>query len=569
MPVAPRVVNNIVINPNISLFIHSKSLTFINRIEVMAKEKEKKANIDEELTLEQAQSVIRRLGNPERKIKELELLKQASVVVAKETQPEFAFDDGEGDDVDIKLSSDEAVTSELTKPPSFLEHAGTQVASLGTAGIMAIASATYFQVDTVVEQTREVVAISEEKWEEFEEQHPNFNWDDPFEAFTTVVGIGELDIDIDPTTGTAIPSTEPKETNEPSTLPKGTESSGEETPTEKVSEEPAEASDKSDTKDEDSNEEAVEEEKEEPKKKKKRGLFGLFGGDDEDEEEEEAEEESEEEPAEEVEEEAEEEPEAEEESNEPEPEAEEEPAQEEKPKKKSGGLFSALFGGGDDEESEEPEDEQQGEEPTQDDDTVPDEQAEEESAEEPKTETSQSEANGSEPTAKSATNTNTAESNGITEKKSSGGGLFSFLTNKKEVVEDSEVSAESEEPEILVADSEQAPEPLSEESEIEIQDEPIDAIDDIKPHSMVDVEVAEVEVEVDDVEVEVEVAEVEMDVQINIEDILEMSEIAIEDVQIADIGGDDIIDDIEQVITPIDAIVVSPAGQLMLAYNNR
>jgi hypothetical protein len=234
-------------------------------------------------------------------------------------------------------------------------------------------------------------------------------------------------------------------------------------------------------------------------------------------------------------------------------------------------LFSALFGGGDDEESEEPEDEQQGEEPTQDDDTVPDEQAEEESAEEPKTETSQSEANGSEPTAKSATNTNTAESNGITEKKSSGGGLFSFLTNKKEVVEDSEVSAESEEPEILVADSEQAPEPLSEESEIEIQDEPIDAIDDIKPHSMVDVEVAEVEVEVDDVEVEVEVevAEVEMDVQINIEDILEMSEIAIEDVQIADIGGDDIIDDIEQVITPIDAIVVSPAGQLMLAYNNR
>ena len=84
----------------------------------MAKEKEKKANIDEELTLEQAQSVIRRLGNPERKIKELELLKQASVVVAKETQPEFEFDEGEGDDVDIGLSSDEAVTSGLTKPPS-------------------------------------------------------------------------------------------------------------------------------------------------------------------------------------------------------------------------------------------------------------------------------------------------------------------------------------------------------------------------------------------------------------------------------------------------------------------
>ena len=545
----------------------------------MAKEKEKNTNSDEELTLEQAQLVIRRLGNPDRKIKELELLKQASVVVAKETQPEFEFDDDEGNDVDIGLSSDESVASELTKPPSFLEHAGSQIASLGTAGVMAIASATYFQVDTVVEQTREVVAVAEQKWEEFEEEHPNFNWDDPFEAFTTVVGIGELDIDIDPTTGTAVPSTEQKEANESTTLPKGTESSGEASSKEEVSEEPTEASDKSDKEDDKSNDDAVEdeeEEKEEPKKKKKKGLLGLFGGNDDDEdEEEESEEEVEEEKeakeeSEEPAEEESEEPEAEEESNESEPEAEEEPAQEEKPKKKSGGLFSALFGGGDDEESEEPEDEQQGEEPTQDDDTIPDEQAEEEPTEEPETKTSEGEADGAKPTAESVANTDTAESNGIAEKKSSGGGLFSFFTNKEEVVEDSEVSAESEEPEILVADSEQAPEPLSEESEIEIQDEPlpIDAIDDIKPHSMVDdTAFTETEIEVE-AEVEVEVAEIEMDVQINIEDILEMSEIAIEEVQIADVGGDDIIDDIEQVITPIDAIVVSPAGPL-LASNNR
>ena len=559
--------------------------------------KKKKQEIDEELSLEQAQSIIKRLGNPDRKNKEYELLKQASAVVAKELQPEFEFEDGEDGDVDIGLASDAQTTSELTKAPSFLEHASSQIASLGTAGVMAIASATYFQVDTVVEQTREVAAKAEEKWEEFEEEHPGFNWDDPLEAFTTVVGIGELDIDIDPTTGAAI-EPENKEANESTGVSETTEQDGQEEPSEEntesddgsASEEPTEDTEESEVEEEQEEEAKEETEEEEPKKKKKKGFLGLFGGDDDDEEEAEEEEseddnteetnegeedsseneESEETETEESQEESEE-PVAEEESSEPEPEAEEEPAQEEKPKKKSGGLFSALFGGGDDEESEEPEDEQQGEEPTQDDDTVPDEQAEEESAEEPKTETSQSEANGSEPTAKSATNTNTAESNGITEKKSSGGGLFSFLTNKKEVVEDSEVSAESEEPEILVADSEQAPEPLSEESEIEIQDEPIDAIDDIKPHSMVDVEVAEVEVEVDDVEVEVEVevAEVEMDVQINIEDILEMSEIAIEDVQIADIGGDDIIDDIEQVITPIDAIVVSPAGQLMLAYNNR
>ena len=543
----------------------------------MADKKEKNKDLDEELTLEQAQAVIRKLGNPERKIKELELLKQASVVVAKETQPEFEFDEGEGDDVDIGLSSDEAVTSELTKPPSFLEHAGSQVASLGTAGVMAIASATYFQVDTVVEQTREVVAVAEQKWEEFEEEHPNFNWDDPFEAFTTVVGIGELDIDIDPTTGTAIPSTEPKKPNEPTTVSEGAEPSGEETPTEEASEESAEASKESDTKDKDSNEKAVEEEKakeeseekEEPKKKKKKGLFGLFGGNDEDEEEEESEEEQEEpaeeseEPAEEESEESTEETEAEEESSEPEPEAEEEQAQEEKPKKKSGGLFSALFGGNDDEESEEPEDEQQGEETTQD-DTIPDEQTEEESATEPETEETDGEVAGGESEAKPSEGTNVAESNGV--KKSSGGGLLSFFTNnKEEVVEDSEVSAESEEPEILVADSEQAPEPPTEEPEVEVDS--IDAMDDIKPHSMVeDTAFTEVEVEA---EVEVEVAEIEMDVDVNIEDILEMSEVAIEDVQIADVGGDDIVENIEKILTPIDAVVVSPAtNRTMMASNN-
>ena len=562
----------------------------------MAKEKEKNKDLDEELTLEQAQAVIRRLGNPERKIKELELLKQASVVVAKETQPEFEFDEGEEGDVDIGLSSDETVTSELTKAPGFLEHASAQVASLGTAGVMAIASATYFQVDTVVEQTREVAAVAEQKWEEFEEEHPNFNWDDPFEAFTTVVGIGELDIDIDPTTGTAIPSTEPKEPNEPTTVSTGAEPSGEETPTEEASEESAETSEESDSKDKDSNEKAVEEEKakeeseeEEPKKKKKKGLFSFFGGDDEEEEEEESEEEEQEEPTEEKEEESAEESEepaeeeseevteeaeAEEESSEPEPEAEEEPAQEEKPKKKSGGFLSGLFGGGD-KESEEP-DEEQGEEPTQD-DTIPDEQAEEESATEPEAETTDGEVAGGESEAKPSEGTNVAESNGV--KKSSGGGLLSFFTgNKEEVVEDSEVSAESEEPEILVADSEQAPEPPTEEPQVEV--ESIDSMDDIKPHSMVGDEAfveTEVEVEVDDVEmeveVEVEVAEIEMDVDISIEDILEMSEVAIEDVQIADVGGDDIIENIEKVLTPIDdAMVVSPVTtrptRTMMASNN-
>ena len=546
--------------------------------------KKKKQETDEELSLEQAQNVIRRLGDPDRKNKELELLKQASVVIAKELQPEFEFEDEEGGDVDIGLASDAQTTSELTKAPGFLEHASSQLASLGTAGVMAIASATYFQVDTVVEQTREVAAKAEEKWEEFEEEHPGFNWDDPLEAFTTVVGIGELDIDIDPTTGAAI-EPENKEANESTGVSETTEQDGQEEPSEEntegddgsASEEPTEDTEESEVEEEQEEEAKEETEEEEPKKKKKKGFLGLFGGDDDDEEEAEEEEseddnteetnegeedsseneESEETETEESKEESEE-PVAEEESSEPEPEAEEEPAQEEKPKKKSGGLFSALFGGGDDEESEEPEDEPR-EEPQQD-DTIPDEQATEETDTEPEAEATDGEVADGEPTAEPAEGTNVAESNGV-EKKSSGGGLlsiFGFGNSEEEVVEDSEVSTD-EEPEILVADSDmEATDPPSEEPEVEV--EPIDAMDDIKPHSMVGDE-AFVETDIEVKEPEVEVAEIEMDVDVNIEDILEMSEVAIEDVAVVDVGGDDIINDIDKVLTPINGgREVSPVG---------
>jgi len=489
--------------------------------------RKKKEIEDKELTLEEAKNVVRRLAHPKHVNQEDKLLKEAAAVLLKENEPGFEFGDEEDESVNIdSANAAEATSNELTKPPSFLEHASSQIASLGTAGVMAIASATYFQIDTVVEQTREVVQVAEQKWEEFEEEHPGFNWDDPLEAFTTVVGIGELDIDIDPTTGTAIePETE--EPNESTNVSETTEQDRQEEPSEENTKSDDGSTDEESTKDSEKSE--VEEE---PKKKKKKGFLGLFGGNDDEAEEDE---EQKEEPAEEESNEpAEEETEAEEESSEPEPEAEEEPAQEEKPKKKSGGLFSSLFGGNDDKESEEPEDEPR-EEPTQD-DTIPDESENKETDTEPETKTNDGEVAGGESTTESVANADTAESDGV-EKKSSGGGLLSLfgLGGNKEVVEDSEISTD-EEPKMLVADSDtEVAKPPSEEPKVEI--ESIDGMDDIKPHSMVGDEAF-------------------TETEINIEDIIKASE-SIKDVEVA-IDVDDVV---EQVLTPIDGNVVSPAGE--------
>lgn len=517
----------------------------------MAKDKGKSKADAEELSVDEAANIVQKLSKPDRQNEEFELLKKASATLLGEVKPGFEFEEDEDDGG----SGGSKIAEELAKPPGTLEQIGTQLAALGPAGVIALSSAAYFQVDTVVEETRVVQQVAEEKWEEVKFEHPNINWDDPLAGFTTILGMGDIEIDLDPPTLPA--QSEPKETNEPSTLPKGTESNGEETQTEEVSEEPAGPSDKSDTKDEDSNEETIDdEEKEEPKKKKKGFFSKLLTGDDEEEAEEEQ---TEEEPESEPESEPEPEAEAEEESSEPEPEAEEEQAQEEKPKKKSGGLFSALFGGGDDEESEEPEDEQQGE-PTQD-DTIPDEQAEEKSTEEPETETTESEVDGTEPAAEPVANADTAESNGVESKKSSGGGLlslFGFNNNEKEVVEENEISAD-EEPAIEIAaiDSESEAPPIStdDEVEVEVDDISIDEMDDIKPHTMV----TETEIEVAP-EVEVEVAEIDIaDVLINADVVIDDIEVDA-GIEIANI--DDVIEEtvIEKVLTPIDATVVSPAG---------
>ena len=509
--------------------------------------RKKKIDKDKELSLEEAQNVIKRLAHPKHINQEEKLLKEAAAVVLKETQPQFEFGDEEDADVKIDTASVDQTTSELTKPPGFFEQMGAQVSNLGAAGVIALASAAYFQVDTVVEETRTVATVAEEKWEEVKFEHPNINWDDPLAGFTTIIGVGDIEIDLEPPTPKEPTTTQASDSDDEVTVDEENETETEETET---------AIEETETEEAD---EPVEEEQEEKPKKKKKGLFGLFGGDDEEEAEEEETEEESEEPIEEteeesVDEESEESETVEEESSEPEPEAEEQV--EEKPKKKSGGLFS-FFTGGDDESDE------QGEEP------IDDEPSQTETTEE-------AEIEQQDETPDADTETETVENeSGDDVKKSSGGGLFSRLfgnDNTEEVVEDSEVSTD-EEPTIMVADSntEEAP-PLSVDEEPKVEVESIDAIDDIKPHA----DVMVTETEINDVEIEVVATDSGESFEINLS---EMSEMDIEfiseaidngQLEVADLSIDDTIEEtveqvvIEQVLTPIDTgrgdvNVVSPA----------
>jgi hypothetical protein len=463
----------------------------------------------EELSLEEAINAVKRLSKPDRPNEELELLKKASSTLLNEVQPGFEFEEDE--------NGGGATSEELTKSPGFFEQIGTQAAALGPAGIIALASAAYFQVDTVVEETRTVQQVAEEKWEEVKLEHPNINWDDPMAGFTTMLGMGDIEIDLDP----------------PTPQPPTAQDSGEEAVIDDESEtetdetEPAVDETETETKEE----QPVEEEKEEPKKKKK-GLFSkLLGGDDE-EEAEEAEEESEPEPEAEAEE-----AEAEEESNEPEPEAEEQV--EEKPKKKRG-LFSFLTGGDDDKDK--PDSEEQGE-PTQDGDTIPDEQAKEKSTTEPTAKTSEGKVDGGKQTGKPETNARAAQSNGI--KKSSGGGLLSLFginSNEEEVVEQSEISAD-EEPVIEIAET--------------------DSVSEAPPISeIVKGEAIEVAVEA---QPEVNIADIVVDAEIVIDDIEVDARIEIADLSIDDVIEETVseVEELPIVFTPNDgAIIVSPSSPL-------
>lgn len=247
----------------------------------MAKEKP-----EEELSLEEAQNIVRKLSHPDRKNEEFELLKKASATIAKELQPEFEFEeDEEGGGGGSQLAE------ELSKPPGFLEQIGTQIAAIGPAGVIALSSAAYFQIDTVVEETRVVQQVAEEKWEEVKLEHPNIDWDDPLAGFTTIIGVGEIDIDLDPPDPQPQPTSNDDTPTDKPPAEKAVGTSEEDETSDEGSEESQEESSEEEPKEEKPKEE--EKVEEEPKKKKKKGLFSFFGGDDEEEEEEEEAEEEE------------------------------------------------------------------------------------------------------------------------------------------------------------------------------------------------------------------------------------------------------------------------------------
>lgn len=363
---------------------------------------------EKELTFDDAKNIVKRLGNPERENKELELLKEAAVILLKEHEPDAEFEFDGDNDVDIGLASDSQTTSQLTKPPSFLEHAGSQIASLGTAGVMAIASATYFQVDTIVEQTREVAEVAEEKWEEFTFEHPNIGWHDPLASFTTIVG-----------------GVEPPQGINPKPAPSG----------------------------EDENNDSVSKKKSESASKQI----------------------------------------------------------EEKPEKKSSKLPENEKG------KEETLDDEKKESKT--DDTIPKEQKDEEPTEESEAKEADGKNTGGESKTQQSSNSDTSESNGI-KKKSKSGGLFDKLfsgKSKKEVIEDSEISDADQDVSNTSAETKSPPpEPFIDPE-----------IDDIKPHSEVD-----------------------------IESTIAQSEIAGDQISL-EIGSPQ---NIEQIMTPIDSTIASPEG---------
>ena len=91
--------------------------------------RKKKEELDKELSLEEAQNIIKRLAHPKHINQEDKLLREAAAVVLKETQPEFEFGEDEDENVDIGTASADQTASELTKPPGFLDQMGAQAAT--------------------------------------------------------------------------------------------------------------------------------------------------------------------------------------------------------------------------------------------------------------------------------------------------------------------------------------------------------------------------------------------------------------------------------------------------------
>ena len=281
----------------------------------MAKKGKKKR---EELSVSDAQKTIAYLYH--KKQKEDDQLREAAYVLLKETNPEFDYEvepsevspdlkgveqaSSIGSTVVTTAAATTAATTATTAGISTVGAAIAQLQSLGTAGVIAMSSAVYFQGSSVYDN---VDVMIDEVTPMIEELVITGTITPPPESSfygqeipktTSFIGVKVGEARDEPTEDSDQPLTEEGNTDdttsESETSTEDTEQSEDTDKTEKSDENKAvtEEDEQSDEEEsEEESEDSSDEEKEEPKKKK--SFFGLFSDDDEEEEEEESDEEEE------------------------------------------------------------------------------------------------------------------------------------------------------------------------------------------------------------------------------------------------------------------------------------
>ena len=126
----------------------------------------------EDLTIGKAKRIVAKFSDPDYVNKEQELLKQAAAKLLEDYDPDFELDEEEEEEVKESRLKKEISTgikeggSAIRKSTmeNITQYAGeiiSNVQNLGAAGSVAFGSATYFQAETVVQETQEVAAIIE------------------------------------------------------------------------------------------------------------------------------------------------------------------------------------------------------------------------------------------------------------------------------------------------------------------------------------------------------------------------------------------------------------------------
>ena len=128
----------------------------------------------EDLTIGKAKRIVAKFSDPDYVNKEQELLKQAAAKLLEDYDPDFELDEEDEEEEEVKESRLKKEISTGIKEggsairkstmENITQYAGeiiSNVQNLGAAGSVAFGSATYFQAETVVQETQEVAAIIE------------------------------------------------------------------------------------------------------------------------------------------------------------------------------------------------------------------------------------------------------------------------------------------------------------------------------------------------------------------------------------------------------------------------